>query len=130
MYSCSSLTRYNFQPNRGIHMQYIISIFFLLTTLVYSESNTNKAKLMMVLESWNDANNANDIDTLSRLYASKITYYGSKLSRQKCIKDKKRLFKKYPYFSQSIQNAAYISLHSKLHKVIFDKYVRISPNKS
>lgn len=74
------------------------------------QSNSTEAKLMKILQNWNDANNAKDADTLSRLYASKITYYGSNQSHKKCIKDKKRLFKKYPYFSQSIQNAAFSAI--------------------
>ena len=106
---------------------YLFSISLLLNITLFAQSDNNEAKLMMVLQSWNDANNAKDIDTLSRLYASKITYYGSKLSRKKCIKDKKRLFKKYPHFSQSAQSTAYSALSPQLYKIIFDKHVRIKP---
>lgn len=107
---------------------YLFSIFLLLNITLFAQSNNNENKLMMVLQSWNDANNAKDTDTLSRLYAQKITYYGSKLSRKKCIKDKKRLFRKYPHFSQSTQNTAYTALSLQFYKIIFDKHVRIKPS--
>lgn len=110
-------------------MKFFISLFLTITLFSFANANEREDRLMMVLESWNDANNAKDTDTLSRLYASKIIYYGSRLSREKCIKDKKRLFNKYPYFTQAIENAAFTSLNPNLYKIIFDKYVRITPGK-
>ena len=109
-------------------MKKLLSIFIFFTTLIFAQPNDVESKVMMVLQSWNEANNAKDTDTLSRLYASKITYYGSKLSRTQCIEDKKRLFKKYPHFSQIIKDTKYISLAPRLHKVLFEKHVRIKPN--
>lgn len=67
----------------------------------------NEAKILMVLKSWNHANNTQDIDTLSRLYAPKVKYYGKVYTRGKALQDKKRFFVKRPYFSQSVQNVAY-----------------------
>ena len=106
-------------------MKTLIAICLLLITTVYGSSQD---KITMVLQGWNQANNDKDTDTLSRLYASQVTYYGSKLSRSKCIKDKKRLFRKYPNFTQSVSNVHTLSLTPRLHKVSFNKYVRIEPN--
>ncbi len=109
-------------------MKILISICFIFITLIYA-NNKIEATINMVVQGWNEANNEKDTDMLSRLYAPKVTYYGSKFSRSKCIKDKNRFFKKYPHFSQSINNISYISLTPRLHKVSFDKYVQIKPHK-
>ena len=106
-------------------MKKFITACLLFITIVYGG---NEEKITMILQGWNQANNEKDLDSLSRLYASKITYYGSKFSRSKCLKDKKRLFKKYPYFTQSILNVQTLSLSPRIHKVTFDKFVRIKPN--
>jgi hypothetical protein len=109
-------------------MPYIISIVLLFSSFLYAGNEIDKTKMSMVLQSWDRANNTKDIDTLSRLYASKILYYGSRYSRQKCLKDKKRFFRKYPHFSQTVQNAAYVTLSPTRYKIIFDKYVRMRPS--
>lgn len=110
-------------------MKYLLSLFLAFVLFTHASADELENKMMMVLQSWNDANNAKDTDTLSRLYASNIMYYGSRLSRDKCIKDKKRLFRKYPDFTQSFDSAAFNSLNPHLHKIVFDKYVRIAPGK-
>ena len=109
-------------------MKKIITVFLIVAAAVFAQSNDTEAKIKMVLESWNEANNAKDIDTLSRLYSSRMIYYGSKLSREKCLRDKKRFFYRYPYFSQSVKNVHYASLAPGLEKISFDKYVRTKPN--
>ena len=110
-------------------MKILVSIFFILVTLTSASNNKIEASLNMVVQTWNEANNKKDTVMLSRLYAPKVTYYGSKLSKSKCIRDKKRFFKKYPLFFQSIDNIRYISLTPRLHKISFNKYVQIKPSK-
>ena len=111
-------------------MKIFVTICLLLITFSHADNSENpEVDLMRTLQGWNDANNAQDTDALSRLYASKVIYYGSKFTRNKCIKDKKRFFKKYSYFSQSIKKITYTSLTPRLHRITFDKYVRITPNK-
>jgi hypothetical protein len=66
-------------------------------------SNPNEKQIViMKVNHWSDAHNSKSLDMLSNLYDSKVQYYGSDYSRDKCIADKKRLFSKHPKFSQSI----------------------------
>lgn len=109
-------------------MKLFISICLMFAAFSSANGKEVESRSMMVLQNWNKANNAKDTQALSRLYASRITYYGSRLSKGICIKDKKRFFGKYPYFSQKIENPSYISLTPRLHKISFEKYVQLSPN--
>jgi len=106
-------------------VRYFISIFIVTLSLLSAGENMDEAKILMVLKSWNRANNTQDIDTLSRLYAPKVKYYGRVYTRGKALQDKKRFFAKHPYFSQSVQNVAYRAVGANLTEVIFDKYVRM-----
>ncbi len=109
-------------------MKLFISICLMLAVFSSAYGEEAESKSMMILQSWNEANNAKDAHTLSRLYATEVTYYGSKLSQDKCIKDKKRFFKKYPSFSQKIKNPNYAVLTPRLHKVSFEKHVQLNSN--
>lgn len=112
---------------QGINMlkYYFFFILLLFSPTLYAQPAGTESKLIMVVKHWNDANNAKDTNTLSRLYAKTIIYYGRRLPLNQCIGDKKRFFRKYPYFHQSIQNIAYASIGKNVYRIIFDKNVRI-----
>ena len=98
---------------------------FISPSEIEKESNNN----IEVLQHWVNAQNIQDMNKLKNLYAKEITYYGKKLSRTKCIKDKKRVLRKYPQFKIHTDNIEYISITPTITKVTFDKYVKFSPNK-
>jgi len=105
-------------------MKPLIYLFiFILSLSAYGQSNDDKSAVMTTLEIWDMANNSKDDETLSNLYDATITYYGSKMSKEKCLKDKRRLFKKYPYFSQEISNAEVSEIDTHIYKVSFSKSV-------
>jgi len=106
-------------------MRYFVSVFIATLSLLCAAENMDEAKILMMLKSWNHANNTQDIDKLSRLYAPKVKYYGKVYARGNALQDKKRFFAKHPYFSQSVQNVAYRAVGANLTEVIFDKYVRM-----
>ena len=78
-----------------------------------------------IVYSWNNAVNSRDTNTLFNLYAPKVLYYGTELKDKLCVKDKRRFYKKYPSFRQSIDNINIIKVSKNLYKVYFDKYVKM-----
>jgi len=83
-----------------------------------------------VVSSWNIANNNRDTERLYYLYAPQVIYYGTKLSRDLCMADKRRFFIQHPFFYQYISNIRYTPITQRLYKVSFNKYVRLNPNRS
>jgi len=77
---------------------------------------------------WNNAVNSRDTNKLFSLYAPKVLYYGTKFKDKSCVKDKKRFYRKYPFFTQSIDNINIVNVSENLYKVYFDKYVRLKEN--
>ena len=88
--------------------------------------NSPYRKVSKVLRKWVKAHNTKDMNLLSKLYADKISYYGTKLSKQKCIKDKKRALKKFPEFRQHVEGEDFIEVTPNIYKVTFTKSVRLS----
>ena len=78
---------------------------------------------------WNDIMNKRDMDSLFKLYGYNVLYYGSKLSDKKCIDDKNRFYKRYPYFSQSIEDINYKRISTNLYKLSFNKFVKLKKSK-
>jgi len=108
-------------------MMLLILISFIFFNFSYAVDNTKFVS--SVLYKWNEANNQKDISKLSKLYSDNVIYYGKKLSKRESIKDKQRFFKKYPLFSQTIDNIKYTPIATKLYKVSFDKQVKLTPNR-
>ncbi|MDZ4809817.1 MAG: hypothetical protein SGI96_16370 [Bacteroidota bacterium] len=80
---------------------FLILLFF--TAHVFGQ--TKKAKEIETLaKQWVDANNAQDIDDISFLYASSLNFYAINKDKGTCIKEKKSFFEKYPKYSISISN--------------------------
>ena len=106
-------------------------LFLADTVKEKNKSNTKNIEktLLNVVSKWNDAVGKRDTDTLFNLYGYKVLYYGSKLSDKKCIDDKNRFYKKYPYFSQSIEDIKYEKISTNLYKVFFNKHVRMKKSK-
>jgi hypothetical protein len=55
-----------------------------------------------IVYAWNEANNNKNLHKLSKLYDSKVKYYGTKMVMDKILKDKTRFYNKYPNFHQTI----------------------------
>jgi len=103
-----------------------------LSLIVISLNASNifiERAIYRVVSSWNVANNNRDIDRFYYLYAPQVIYYGTKLSRDLCIEDKKRFFIQHPFFYQYISNIRYTPITQRLYKVSFNKYVRLNPNR-
>ena len=107
-------------------MKKVLYILILLSAFLYSRSIEDG--LYNIVTKWNMANNNRDTITLSKLYNKNLTYYGKKLSKYKVIKDKKRFFRKYIYFKQTISNIEYERLTPRLYKISFDKFVKLKRN--
>jgi hypothetical protein len=60
--------------------------------------------LVNLLENWNKAINQQDLDALSNLYASEITYYTKKISRKQLLSKKEKHFSKSPNYHQTTSN--------------------------
>jgi len=94
----------------------------------YNDDNIERTLSNIVFE-WNDAVSKRDTDRLFKLYGHNVLYYGSKFSDDKCIKDKNRFYKRYPYFSQSIEDIYYKKVSNNLYKVSFNKFVKLKKSK-
>jgi len=93
-----------------------------------SSQNDISSKISAILDDWVKAHNDNNMKLLSKLYTTELTYYGRKLTRKKCIKDKKRALKKYPNFHQSLEEIDYSKVTPNMYKVTFNKLVRLQNN--
>jgi hypothetical protein len=80
-----------------------------------------------LLETWNQANSLKRPSILEDLYAPELTYYGKWLSRQEVLADKRRFFRRYPYFKQRNVRFNVIKLGEDLYKIRFDKLVTMKP---
>ncbi len=102
---------------------------FELDSFVNSPSlNDTSTQISKILKDWAKAHNDNDMKLLSNLYAKELTYYGKKLTRKKCIKDKTKALKKYPNFHQSLEEIDYSEVTPNIYKVTFNKLVRLKEN--
>jgi len=110
-------------------MQYILSVFLLFSAVLQAQSPTHSDAISIV-ENWNRANNTKDPYTLSQLYADTLTYYGRRLSRSQCIRDKKRFFRNYPSFHQEIGAVHTEAVTPRRYMVSFDKTVKLTRNGS
>ena len=77
---------------------------------------------------WNDLVNSRKVNALYNLYAPSVLYYGREMRDRACIKDKENFYKRYPFFSQSIDNLHIVQISKNLYKVYFDKYVKMKKN--
>lgn len=107
--------------------------FFLTDTSTprkeYRQDNL-ETTLSNIVFNWNDSVDKRDTNKLFNLYGYTVLYYGSKLSDTKCIEDKNRFYKRYPYFTQAIENIRYKQVSKNLYKVSFDKYVKLRKSQS
>jgi len=99
----------------------IIIIFLTITNLF---SNNLENTLIKTIRLWNSTMNTQDFRLMQSLYANRVIYYGKIRSKYYIIKDKKRALRKYPYFSQVIDELAYDYVEGNIYKVTFNKYVK------
>jgi len=104
--------------------------FFIENTIKIEYQNNNlETTLSEIVLKWNTAVSTRDTDSLFNLYGYNVLYYGSELSDNKCIEDKNRFYKRYPYFTQSIENIIYEKISTNLYKISFDKLVKLKKSK-
>jgi hypothetical protein len=60
-----------------------------------------------VVERWNGAHNAHDLEILASLYAPKVVFYGTELTKAACVEKKRRAFATSPDYTQSIRDATF-----------------------
>lgn len=102
-------------------------VIFLLLIFMWLSCNSKIEKPEQILEIWNDAHKTKDISELSRLYSEEIFYYGKKMSRNDCIEDKLKLFKKYEEYHQELIGEIKVTeINTAKQKLRFAKKVRFN----
>lgn len=88
-------------------------------------NNNNEIDTRIIKEltvKWNDFLVRQNIEALSTLYAEQVSLYGTSISKELVISNKKDFFKKYPEFNQSIIGDLDIIKVTELqYKVLFPK---------
>ncbi len=82
-------------------------------------------QLLPVLSLWDNANNIKNTQILQSLYGNNVLYYGSASTRDKCIKDKSRFFKRNPNFKQKSYLLGISVKSNDSYKIIFNKKVSL-----
>lgn len=83
---------------------------YLLISYTISAANSPSASqlfaadddLKQLVVDWNEAHVTKDVDVFSNLFDRSVLFYGTPMDKDKCIKSKRFLFKKYPDFHQQI----------------------------
>ena len=80
--------------------------------------------IQSVVEQWNKAINESDFKLMERLYAEKIQFYTTKLSRSEVIRSKREWLKKHSNYVQKIEldEVQYPSENSGIIRCIFRKH--------
>ena len=60
-----------------------------------------------VVERWNGAHNAHDLEILASLYAPKVLFYGTELTKAACVEKKRRAFAAAPDYTQVIRDVTF-----------------------
>lgn len=120
---------------------YFNRILFLAITLSLISCNNNDSKKEVVISEtsatvenfilqWNASHKDENLEQLLDLYAVNVNYYGTEYNRSEVLKDKKKLFEKYPNFNQTAEKETFvISEEEDKTKVHFDKAVVINGKK-
>ena len=84
--------------------------------------------IQSVVELWNEAINASDFKLMEQLYAEKIQFYTTKLSRSEVIQSKREWLKKHANYKQKIEldEVQYPSENSDIIRCIFRKHFALS----
>jgi len=102
---------------------YLFNIIYLMTICILSAGCHNSFKeTEQNLKLWNDTHTTKDISQLSPLYSDTVLYYGKRLSKNDCIEDKLKLFKRYETYEQLLIGDAKTNTVSKIKKEI--KFVK------
>lgn len=111
-------------------MKKIVLGFLICGNLLLMGNQTIQSKLNGLAVQWNDATNQEDnLEKLRQLYASKITYYRNFKDANFVINEKRKFFKKYPWYEQTIKNVKVSKIATNLYNVSFDKYVQLDSAK-
>ena len=70
---------------------------------------------------WNAAHSSRDASALKAIYAPELWYYGERLTREKCVKQKAATFASNPDFAQSIIDPTYMDDGTGGYYVTFTK---------
>lgn len=80
--------------------------------------------VVQIMDKWNRAHTAHDVNELVELYDNVVFYYTYKQEKELCLQDKIRLFDKNPDFSQSINGPVTIENNAGTYKCSFSKLVQ------
>ncbi len=120
--------------SENIELTEIYSEFTETVTVQYSKTIRVKqtqvnikqdSSLNDIVYYWNNVVNSRDTVALFNLYAPYVLYYGKEMSDKSCIQDKRNFYRKYPFFSQSVDNLETVKIDENLYKVYFDKFVKM-----
>lgn len=85
--------------------------------------NNTKSKLEDILLNWDSSHNSKNMNLNGAIYSSHINYYKNKNEKiENVIKDKDRLFKKYPEFNQTSELVSFENIENNLVKIIYKKH--------
>jgi hypothetical protein len=120
-------------------MKKIFEILFVGVCLVYlldscngcgNKNNTSEkngkteTSFDKLVETWNEANNNQDINVLKNMYDTVVHFYQHKYTVDECIRRKMEYFEKYPDFKQIIEGKIFIdSIKTGLVRVNFTKTI-------
>ena len=66
------------------------------------EKQTEKQKVEVVVDKWNEAHNTKEMKSFLQVFAPKVKFYGKELAANVIIDEKIKLFQKFPNFNQKI----------------------------
>lgn len=73
-----------------------------VTTSTKQVSQRQHGNVSDIVNIWSEAHNTQDAGSFSQIFAPKAKFYGTELSANKIVDEKRRLFKRYPDFFQEI----------------------------
>jgi hypothetical protein len=82
----------------------VTSVALFYDLALAQEFRVDVAAVKALVSKWNEAHKLDKVETLLSVYSRKVKFYGSTLSRQKCLSIKQDALKKHPDFKQVLHN--------------------------
>ncbi|MCT7596677.1 hypothetical protein [Aliarcobacter butzleri] len=99
------------------------NIFFIIFLMSFSFANEKQVEIEDFLFNWDRAFNSKNIELFKTIYSNSVSYYRNKNEKiEDVIKDKTRLFKKYPDFNQKSKLISFEKSNDNLVKIIYTKH--------
>lgn len=91
-----------------------------------SLSSSDKETLKKLSEEWSDTRNTRSTSPLNRLFADKVNFYQTTMTRSECIERIKKMMSKYPNYQQEVCDFTYSEMGTNRIKVHFSKIVWVN----